>query len=344
MELIKRIVIPGVERPTVSEVLIGRGLPSPLLAPREDRGMAVVVSQPGAASFAARVAELIGAEVIEVPDREQAKTLAVAESLYGRLASIDLGRRDTLVGVGGGAVTDLAGFVAATWLRGVEAVLVPTTLLAAVDAAIGGKTGVNFAGKNLVGAFHLPTRVVIDVEVLESLPLPLRLEGLAEALKAGLVGDPQLVELLASQGGTAPLDEVVARSVAVKASVVAGDLYEAGRRAILNYGHTIGHAVENVSGIPHGLAVAVGMVAAGTISALRYGFPHHWQNDVIFSLGLPVAANGISARAVKDMVQRDKKRSGTGIRMVLLRGIADPVVVDVTEDELHRGLAAVGIG
>ena len=229
-----------------------------------------------------------------LPDRDEAKTMAVVEKAYRWLAEVPLGRHDTIVGVGGGAATDMAGFVAATWLRGVESVMVPTTMLGAVDAAIGGKTGINLEGKNLVGAFHLPSRVVVDLDVMETVPATLRLEGLAEALKAGLVADPVLVELFERHGASAPLEDVVTRSIKVKAEVVGADYREDGRRAILNFGHTIGHGVEMAAGMPHGMAVAVGMVAAGAVSAARYGFPAQWLTDLIFSLGLPVSAFGVS--------------------------------------------------
>ena len=270
--------------------------------------------------------------------------MAVVEKAYRWLAEVSLGRYDTIVGVGGGAATDMAGFVAATWLRGVESVMVPTTMLGAVDAAIGGKTGINLEGKNLVGAFHLPSRVIVDLDVLETVPASLRLEGLAEALKAGLVADPVLVELFERHGASAPLDQVVTRSIKVKAEVVSADYREDGRRAILNFGHTIGHGVEMAAGMPHGMAVAVGMVAAGAVSAARYGFPAQWLTDVIFSLGLPVSAFGVSHDSVVGFVGKDKKRTADGTRMVLLRSVGDPVVDLVDDAEIDLGLAAVGIG
>lgn len=334
-----------------SEVLVGRGLPEPLVPGRARR--AAVLVQPGAGTVAGRVLDHLGgveALRIDLPDREAAKDLEVIADVYRRLAGFNLGREDAVVGVGGGAVTDAAGFVAATWLRGVDAVLVPTTLLGAVDAAIGGKTGVNVrfdpAGdgvvKNLVGAFWLPVRVVVDLDVLDALPGPLRTEGLAEILKAGLVADPLIVDALAAGGADTPLDAVVAPAIAVKAAVVSEDFRESGRRAILNFGHTIGHGIEGVTGMPHGHAVGVGMVAAAAVSAVRYGVDARWITDLVFSLGLPVAAAGVSRRAVLDLVSRDKKRDRSGVRMVLLRAIGDPVVEPVGDDELGLALEAVG--
>jgi 3-dehydroquinate synthetase len=327
-----------------SEILIGHGRPEPLLPWRESRRMAVVITQPGAAAIARDLARQIpDSEIVTLPDRDEAKTVSVAEGVYHQLADIGFGRHDTVVGVGGGAVTDLAGFVAATWVRGVESVLVPTTLLGAVDAAIGGKTGLNLAGKNLVGAFHLPTRVVIDHDVLAALPDQLRLEGTAEALKAGLIGDPELVDLFAKDGRRLSLEVMVTRAVAVKVGIVKADLREDGRRAILNFGHTIGHAIEVGGGLPHGLAVAVGMVAAGSVSAARYGFPDRWLSELISSLGLPVAVAGVSPEIVLALIARDKKRTAAGVRMVLLREVGDPVIDVVNEREIEVGLSAVGI-
>lgn len=326
-----------------SEVLIGSSLPESLLPDRQQREKVVVLAQPGSREVAAMVAERCSAPIYVLPDRDEAKTLETLGAVYAWLAEERLGRHDTIVGVGGGAVTDLTGFVAATWLRGVEAVYVPTTLLGAVDAAIGGKTGVNLGGKNLVGAFRHPSRVLVDLGVLEALPASLKLEGLAEALKAGLIGDPVLVELLATEGAQVSMKELVIRSVRVKADIVNADPEEQGRRAVLNFGHTIGHGIEFATTLSHGQAVAVGMVAAGAVSAHRYGFPVRWLTDLIFSLGLPVAAAGVSARTVLDLVARDKKRTAEGVRMVLLKSIADPVLLVTGEDDLRLGLAAVGI-
>lgn len=341
----ERFLIKTHGHPAESEILIQRGLPDALLPNRDSRRRVAIFTQAGAADVARKVSNLLdGAPIMELPDREGAKSMETAQMAYDWLARLELGRHDSIVGVGGGAVTDLAGFVGATWLRGVEVALVPTTLLGAVDASIGGKTGINLAGKNLVGAFHLPSRVVIDLDVLDRLPVGLRLEGTSEALKAGLIGDPALVELYERHGAAAPLDEVVPRAIAVKTDVVNGDFREDGRRAILNFGHTIGHAVEIVGLMPHGHAVAVGMVAAGQVSSTRYGFPHLWLRDLIVGLGLPVSATGISHEAVYELINRDKKRVAERAQMVLLRALGDPVVEMVTRRELESGLEAIGIG
>ncbi|HSL26654.1 MAG TPA: 3-dehydroquinate synthase family protein [Acidimicrobiia bacterium] len=340
----ERLLIAAETAPATSEILIGRGLPVPLLPERGTRSQIAVLTQPGAARIARVVAAAVGgAEVMELPDRDAAKSLTVAETVYRWLAELGVGRGDTIMGVGGGAVTDLAGFVAATWLRGIEGVMVPTTLLGAVDAAIGGKSGLNLDGKNLVGAFHLPTRVIIDLDVLDRIPIDVRLEGIAEALKAGLVGDPDLVGVLVRHGAEAPLDEVVPKAVRVKVDVVNRDYRDGDLRSILNFGHTIGHAIEVVAGMPHGLAVAVGMVAAGALSEHRYGFPAGWLTDLVFSLGLPVAASGSAPAAVADLIRLDKKRTPRATRMVLLRAVGDPVVEAVTDEEIDRALQFVGI-
>ncbi len=330
-----------------SEVLIGPGLPARLLPLSEHREKAVVIAQPGAMPVAAEVVDRLRSEtaasLIEVPDREEAKTLETLGYLYARLADLNLGRHDTIVGVGGGATTDVAGFAAATWLRGIESVLVPTTLLGAVDASIGGKTGINVLGKNLVGAFWHPSRVVISTDALTALPEELLREGSAEAVKAGFIADPRLVEIFMEHGLSFPPAEMLRRAVAVKAAVVSGDFRETGNRAILNFGHTIGHAVEVVCGLPHGYAVSVGMVAATAISADRYRFDPSVVIDAMQRLGLPTRVQGADRASVLRLVRRDKKRTSAGLRMVLLRQVADPVVELVDESALDLGLNAVGI-
>lgn len=328
-----------------AEILVGRELGRPL-PERSDRQRVAILTQPGvpaevAAEIAADLSE-IEVQTILLPDREAAKELAVVGEVYDQLAEFNLGRHDTVVGVGGGALTDLAGFVAATWLRGVESVLVPTTLLAAVDAAIGGKTGINRKGKNLVGAFWHPRRVIVDLGILDALPTDLRLEGSAEIIKAGCIADPAIVEAYAAGGIDADLDVVVPRAIAVKAAIVSDDFRESGRRALLNFGHTIGHAVELLAPLPHGFAVSVGMVAAGAVSRWRHGFDSDWLTELLFSTGLPVAASGVPKKAALELIQRDKKRSAEGVRMVLLRGVADPVIEVVSVEEISGALEAVG--
>lgn len=327
------------------EVLVGRAALSDVLPHRPARTGVVVVCQPGSRQVAEAVAGDVGAAgLVELADREEAKSMRSLEGIYDALGSHRLDRDGTVVAVGGGTVTDVAGFAAATWLRGVEWVAIPTTLLGAVDAALGGKTGVNLGGKNLVGAFWHPARVVVDLDVLDRLPVELLREGSAEALKAGFVADPAIVEAYERDGRDAPLDLVVPRAIAVKAGIVSQDFREAGRRAVLNLGHTIGHGIEVVAPMPHGHAVAVGMVAAAEVSRLRHGFDAARLRAAVERLGLPAAAPGVDPEAVLDLVGRDKKRQAGALRMVLLRDIGDPVVEPVTEDELRAAIGAVVTG
>ena len=229
---------------------------------------------------AASVAAALGVDhevhVAAVPDAEAAKTAQAAADLWGVLGRAGFTRSDAVVAVGGGTVTDLAGFVAATWLRGVAVVQVPTTLLAMVDAAVGGKTGINTAeGKNLVGSFHPPAGVVCDLDVLGTLPVADYVSGLAEIVKAGFIADPVILELVESDPDGARrwdgphTSALIERAIAVKAEVVSKDLTESWLREILNYGHTFGHAIEQVEGYTrrHGEAVAIGMVYAAELAA-----------------------------------------------------------------------------
>nr|BFF26662.1 3-dehydroquinate synthase [Glycomyces mayteni] len=290
--------------------------------------------------------EGVEATLMELPDAEDGKTVAVAEQCWDALGAEGFTRTDLVVGVGGGAVTDLAGFVAACWLRGVAVVHVPTSLLGAVDAAVGGKTGVNTAaGKNLVGAFHPPRAVLVDLDNFATLPRRDLAAGLAEVVKAGFIADPVILDLV-ERDPEAALDaadpvvaELVERAIAVKAEVVASDLKEGGLRAILNYGHTFAHAIEKLEKYRwrHGDAVAVGMVYAAHLNALtgRVDLVDRTK-AVLESLGLPVA---YEAGRWDDLLQAmliDKKNTGATQRFVLLDALAAPVVVDDVTAEQQR--------
>ncbi len=333
----------------VTSVVIGEGLPDSLLPQRPGRRRVALLTQPAATSRALEIAkrlegEGLTCEVIGLPDRDEAKTLEVAISVYEDLARLGVTRDDTIVGVGGGAVTDMAGYVAGTWLRGVEVVHFPTTLLGAVDASIGGKTGVNLAGKNLVGVFWHPTRVIVDTLLLEKLPLPLLREGMAEAFKAGLVGDAELCDLLSHAGLAVPLLEVIERAVAVKARIVTNDEREHGERAFLNFGHTVGHAIEFASPLSHGESVSLGMISACHISKKIHGFDAVDMVDATLThLGLPTRVKDLDKSRVHDLLQLDKKRDGDGLRMVLLKGVAEPILNHVEPDDIEVGLTAVGL-
>lgn len=274
---------------------------------------------------------------VALPDAEEAKTAAVAADLWARLGQEGFTRTDVVVAIGGGATTDLGGFVAATWLRGVPVVQVPTTLLGMVDAAVGGKTGINtLEGKNLVGAFHPPAVVVCDLSLLRTLPRADLVAGMAEVVKCGFIRDPRILELVADPGAALDIDgdvlpELVARAVQVKADVVAADLREASLREILNYGHTFAHAIEQVEhyGWRHGDAVAVGMVFVAEL-AHRAGLIDEalvaWHRSVLSSLGLPTEYrfdDDPQARwgALTTAMMRDKKTRGAMLRFVVLTGI-----------------------
>lgn len=288
--------------------------------------------------------------LVEVPGGEAAKTAAVLESVWGRLGELRLGRDGAVVGLGGGATTDLAGFAAATWLRGVPVVQVPTTLLAMVDAAIGGKTGIDTpAGKNLVGAFHAPAAVVCDLDALASLPAAELRAGLGEVVKCGFIADPVILDRVLADPADlkrwdAPvLAELVARCAAVKAAVVGVDPAEAGAREILNYGHTCAHAIERVTGYAwrHGEAVAVGCVFAAEVArALGRLDPAvvALHRQALSAAGLPVSFEQGAGRfeeLVRAMASDKKVRAGR-IRMVLLDDVARPVRGVVPDETVLR--------
>ena len=283
-----------------------------------------------------------------VPDAESAKTAAVAVRLWGALGCAGFTRSDAVVGVGGGTVTDLAGFVAATWLRGVRVVQVPTTLLGMVDAAVGGKTGINMPeGKNLVGAFHPPAGVLCDLAVLATLPEADLAAGLAEVVKCGFIADPVILDLVEAdpdglrRADEPQLRELVERAVRVKAAVVAADPRESSLREILNYGHTFGHAVEQVEGFRwrHGEAVSVGMVYVAELARLagrlEAGVVAR-HRAVLESLGLPVSYPAGRWEELLTAMRRDKKTRGSLLRFVILEDIARPARLEGPEESLLR--------
>jgi 3-dehydroquinate synthase len=310
----------------------------------------LVVTQPGAAPIAARVAAALGAdgwavEVFQVPDGEAAKTLEVAAVLYRRGNALGLTRGDTIVAVGGGAVTDLAGFVAATYLRGVPFVQCPTSLLAMVDASIGGKVGVDHPrGKNLIGAFYAPRLVVQDTSLLAELPSRALREGFAEVIKHGLIMDPAMLDDLERDAkrllSVEPdiTTDMVARNAALKAKVVSEDEREGGLRAILNYGHTVGHAIENVTGygpILHGEAISAGMMVAAEIGRRMGVTPAavvERQQSLFKLYGLPLRHPGLDPAPVLAATRLDKKVAAKRLRWVLLEDVGRPVLRDDVDD------------
>lgn len=290
------------------------------------------------------------AHAVEVPDAEDAKRVAVAEFVWSVLGRCGFTRSDVVVGVGGGAVTDLAGFVAATWLRGVRLVLVPTTLLAMVDAAVGGKTGVNIAeGKNLVGAFHPPAGVLCDMATLTTLPSQDYVAGLAEVVKTGFIDDPIILDMIEADPGRAAhydealTPELVRRSVAVKARVVAADLTESSTsgvsREVLNYGHTLGHAIERAESYTwrHGAAVSIGMVFAAELARLAGRLDDATASrhrEVLESLGLPTRYQGSAWPVLLQAMRVDKKARGDRLRFVVLEGLARPAILEAPDPQL----------
>lgn len=281
-----------------------------------------------------------------VPDGESAKTLEVCSDLWSLLGRRGFTRSDAIVAVGGGAVTDLAGFVAASWLRGVPVVHVPTTLLGMVDAAVGGKTAVNTAeGKNLVGAFYPPAGVLCDLTTLASLPRVELASGMAEVVKAGFLRDPVILDLVEADVARAldprgvELRELVERAVRFKADVVAGDLREQGGREILNYGHTLGHAIEKVESFQwrHGDAVSVGLVFAAELSAAAGRLDPDVvarHRAVLSSLGLPTTYRRDAWPDLRDAMSIDKKARGATLRFVVLDGMATPGTLDGPDESL----------
>lgn len=287
---------------------------------------------------------------------ERVKNMDTVLEIYQWLAEHRAERVDTIVALGGGVAGDLVGFVAATWLRGVAVVQVPTSLAAMVDASIGGKVAVNLpAGKNLVGAFHQPKLVLQDVAHLKTLPAREMAGGFAEAIKHGLILDPDLLDtferqadVLQSLEGDLPV-QTIRRSVRIKAEVVSADEFERGEtRILLNYGHTIGHAIENVSGYGkflHGEAVAIGMMAAAGI-ARRLGMIDQElvdrQRNVLKQYNLPVAVSGVTADELIAATKTDKKSRGGAIRWVLLEGPGKAVNRrDVPEDVVREAVQQV---
>ena len=336
-----RIRVTGV---ALYDVVIGHGLLGELGAMVE-RAQRVAVVHPASLRESADAvrADLEGSghevHAVEVPDGESQKDLKVAAYCWDVLGQVGFTRSDAVVSVGGGATTDLAGFVAATWLRGVPVVHVPTTLLAMVDAAVGGKTGVNTgAGKNLVGAFHPPAGVLCDLTALETLPRHDYVAGLAEVVKVGLTHDPRILELLeadpkAAQTPTGPhTRELVERAITVKAQVVGDDLTEQGAREFLNYGHTLGHAIEKVEDYRwrHGAAVGVGLVFAAELGRLAGRLDDATADRhraVLESLGLSTTYNGDWQRLLAAM-RVDKKTRGDRLRFVVLDALASPRILD----------------
>ncbi len=341
------------------DVMIGYGLLGELaglLGPAVER---VLVIHPYALRTTGKaMCDGIGAQgfsafIAELPDGEEAKTAQSAASLWALLGQCGLTRSDAIVGVGGGTVTDLAGFVAATWLRGVRVVQVPTTLLAMVDAAVGGKTGINTAeGKNLVGAFHSPAGVLCDLAMLETLPASELASGMAEVIKCGFIADPGILDLVETDPYSAlrwdgsVLRELIERSVLVKARVVTEDLKESSLREILNYGHTFAHAIEQVENYSwrHGAAVSVGMVYVAELARLAGRLEDSVvdrHRSVLEGVGLPTSYGGDRWPELYAAMRRDKKSRGSLLRFVVLDALGEPGRLEGPDESILQAAYAL---
>ncbi|MEU3459089.1 3-dehydroquinate synthase [Streptomyces sp. NPDC006733] len=341
-----RIAIAGTAGTEPYEVLVGRQLLAelPALIGPAAKRVAVLHPEALAATGEALRADLaeqgFEAIAIQLPNAEEAKTVEVAAYCWKALGQTGFTRTDVIVGVGGGATTDIAGFVAATWLRGVRWIAVPTTVLGMVDAAVGGKTGINTAeGKNLVGAFHPPTGVLCDLAALDSLPPNDYISGLAEIIKAGFIADPVILDLIESDPAAARTPqgehtaELIVRSIRVKADVVSADLKEGGLREILNYGHTLAHAIEKNERYNwrHGAAVSIGMVFAAELGRLAGRLDDATADrhrTVLESVGLPLTYRGDQWPKLLDTMRVDKKSRGDLLRFIVLDGLAKPTVLE----------------
>lgn len=294
---------------------------------------------------------LFQVDVIELPDGEEYKTLSRVEQLYDRLLAYNVDRTSPIIALGGGVIGDMAGFAAATFLRGVPLIHIPTTLLAQVDSSVGGKTGVNLPrGKNMVGAFYQPRLVLIDPAVLKTLDSRELRSGMAEVIKYSVIHDRDFYHFLRdTMAGAYALDEAVISRIiktccTIKAAITAQDEHEGGIRAVLNFGHTIGHAIETLtaySSFRHGEAVAMGMAAAARLSAAWGYCTHEACNDLtalLESAGLPVQLPALERNSYLAAMQKDKKRTRGTIRMVLMKNIGEVILEEITTEKLAAAL------
>lgn len=334
------------------DVVIGRGLLSllPDILGHQPHRVAIILPRALRATGDVVKSALddagYNAILVEIPDSEEGKHIEVASFCWQVLGQSDFTRSDAIVSVGGGAVSDLAGFVAATWLRGVRVIHMPTTLLGMVDASVGGKTGINTAeGKNLVGAFHPPAGVLADLDTLLTLPKNELISGLAEVIKCGFIADGTILDLIEDNYSqvTNPhspvLRELIERAIQVKADIVGQDLKESNLRQVLNYGHTLGHAIELAERYQyrHGAAVAVGMVFAAELARSVGRLDDatvERHKRILEGVGLPTSYQGDRWATLLDGIRRDKKNRGEQLRFVILEGQGAPVIYDVPDESL----------
>ena len=333
------------------DITIGRGLLANLSEQIGTRvAKVLIVHQPslGAKANALRdsLAERYEVYLAEIPDAEDAKRIEVAAFCWQVMGQTDFTRTDAVIGLGGGAATDLAGFVAATWLRGVRLIQCPTSVAGMVDAAVGGKTGINTnEGKNLVGAFYAPSAVVVDLNVLDDLPRNEILAGFAEIVKCGFIGEPEILDLIEADVDvvTNPRSDefrrVVELSIGLKARVVSEDFKEAGLREILNYGHTLGHAIEHAERYRwrHGAAVSVGMVFAAELGRIAGSLSDavvDRHRTILESLTLPIDYPLGRWKTLLATMQRDKKARAGMMRFIVLDDVGRPSVLAGPEEAL----------
>ena len=333
-----------------TDAIIGRGLLEDVASALDGVKKVLIVYPQPLSATAELLKETLGAKgfealLAEVPAAEAAKRVEVAAFCWDIMGQADFQRNDAVIGLGGGSTTDLSGFVAATWLRGVRSVLIPTTLLGMVDAAVGGKTGINTQeGKNLVGVFHMPHKVFIDLDTLHSLPRNELLAGMAEVAKYGFISDPWILEAI-EQGDEATdvssdlFKELIQRSVAIKERIVASDFRDLGEREHLNYGHTLGHAIENAERYNwrHGAAISIGMVYAAELAALSGRLSEaevERHRSVLGGLGLPLSYRADRWEQLYATMQKDKKSRSGALRFVVLDKIGKPGILHSPTKEL----------
>ncbi|MBC9944915.1 3-dehydroquinate synthase [Leucobacter sp. cx-328] len=334
---------------TSYEVTVGRGVLDRVPAALGDRVAKVLIVH---TATVGRLAENLRNDLAEqyeqvllaeVPDAESAKRVEVAAFIWGILGQADFTRTDAVIGLGGGAVTDLAGFVAATWLRGVPLVQIPTTVLGMVDASVGGKTGINTAeGKNLVGAFYAPQAVICDLALLDTLPQNEILAGFAEVAKCGFIAEPEILDIIeadtakATTPTTPEFQRVVELAIGVKANVVSQDFKESGLREILNYGHTLGHAIEHAERYQwrHGVAISIGMMYAAELGRMAGALSDadvERHKRVLSLLSLPLSYPAGRWPGLLEAMQRDKKARAGMLRFIVLDEIGKPRVLAGTD-------------
>lgn len=282
--------------------------------------------------------------VIKIGSGEKVKTLDTVKSIYEKFIEMEVDRSSTVVGVGGGVVCDIAGFVASTFMRGIDFGFVATSILAQVDASVGGKNGVNFSGyKNLVGVFNQPRFVICDIDMLRTLPLKEVKCGIAEVVKYAAIKDRKFFEFLEEKSSNVlstnldVMEEIVYNSVKIKSEIVNRDEKEQDERRKLNFGHTFGHAFEKISDFSHGEAISIGMVISSKLSVERgllNGSDGSRIENLLKSLGLPTKPVG-SREQIKDAIRKDKKRDGKMINFVLLKDIGEAVVEQISISELE---------